>query len=112
MSTEHADQTTGDSRDAGKAVAESPEARESTETRASPGSPGEPRSPESSKSAESPEASSPEASSETEPRITRRTWLLLAAAIVVVQAVGRVWVLAGRTFYWDDFIIVGSAAVL
>ncbi|OFU52142.1 hypothetical protein [Corynebacterium sp. HMSC11E11] len=113
MSTEHADQTTGDSGDAGNSVAESPLARETTEAQASPGSPGspgEPDSPESPESSESSDASSPEAASETEPRITRKTWLLLAAVIVVIQAIGRVWVLAGRTFYWDDFIIVGSAA--
>ncbi len=45
-----------------------------------------------------------------EPRITRKTWLLLVGVIVAIQAIGRIWVLAGRTFYWDDFIIVGSAA--
>ncbi|WP_295625076.1 hypothetical protein [uncultured Corynebacterium sp.] len=45
-----------------------------------------------------------------ERRIPRRMWLIAVAAIVVVQLIGRIWVLTGRTFYWDDFIIVGSAA--
>lgn len=48
--------------------------------------------------------------SDFEPRITRKTWLWLVGAIVAVQMIGRAWVLSGRTFYWDDFIIVGSAA--
>ncbi|MFD5867478.1 hypothetical protein ACFWGD_02530 [Corynebacterium sp. NPDC060344] len=57
---------------------------------------------------EAPEATEqPEA---PEPRIARSTWLALVGAIVAVQALGRAWVLSGRTFYWDDFIIVGSAA--
>ena len=36
--------------------------------------------------------------------------MLLVGGIVAIQALGRAWVLSGRTFYWDDFIIVGSAA--
>lgn len=90
MSTEHADQTTGDT---GDAVTEAPGTPGTPESLESPGT------PESLGTPESPE-----------PRITRRTWLLLVGAIVAVQAIGRAWVLMGRTFYWDDFIIVGSAA--
>lgn len=82
MDTEHADQTL-----AGAG------AHEAT------GASGEADAPEATDAPEAPE-----------PRITRKTWLLLVGGIVAIQALGRAWVLSGRTFYWDDFIIVGSAA--
>lgn len=45
-----------------------------------------------------------------ETRPSARTWLMAVAVVTVVQLLGRAWVLTGRTFYWDDFIIVGAAA--
>lgn len=45
-----------------------------------------------------------------ETRPSAGVWLAAVAVIVVVQLIGRVVVLTGRTFYWDDFIIVGGTA--
>ncbi|MEJ5919405.1 hypothetical protein [Corynebacterium sp. H78] len=42
--------------------------------------------------------------------LTPKQWMVGVALIVVAQLLGRVWVLTGRTFYWDDFIIVGRGA--
>lgn len=39
-----------------------------------------------------------------------RTWRALTLAVVAVQFALHATVLAGRSFYWDDFIIVGRAA--
>lgn len=43
-----------------------------------------------------------------EARPTRAQWLGGIAVIIALQALGRIWVLGGRTFYWDDFIIVAG----
>lgn len=88
MSTEHADHTDGTAE-----TSPSPEPSATAATATAVGA-----------------ADDPDAAEAPEPRITRKTWLLLVAVIVAVQAIGRAWVLSGRTFYWDDFIIVGSAA--
>lgn len=92
MSTEHAESTAGNTGDT-----TAPE-----DTGATGGVTAAPERPEA------PET--PGKVFERERRISRKNWLLLVAAIVVIQAIGRAWVLDGRTFYWDDFIIVGSAA--
>ncbi|MFD8880002.1 hypothetical protein [Corynebacterium xerosis] len=91
MSTEHADHTDG--------TAETSPSPEPSATAATATAVGAADAPDDPGAAEAPE-----------PRITRKSWLLFVAVIVAVQAIGRAWVLSGRTFYWDDFIIVGSAA--
>ena len=94
MSTEHADHTDGTAEMAETSPSPEPSATAATATAVG--------------AADDPD--DPGATEAPEPRITRKTWLLLVAVIVAVQAAGRAWVLSGRTFYWDDFIIVGSAA--
>lgn len=91
MSTEHADHTDG--------TAETSPSPEPSATAATATAVGAADAPDDPGAAEAPE-----------PRITRKSWLLFVAVIVAVQAIVRAWVLSGRTFYWDDFIIVGSAA--
>ncbi|KKO82098.1 hypothetical protein WU86_05270 [Corynebacterium xerosis] len=94
MSTEHADHTDGTAE-----MAETSPSPEPSVTAATATAVGAADDPDDPGATEAPE-----------PRITRKTWLLLVAVVVAVQAIGRAWVLSGRTFYWDDFIIVGSAA--
>ena len=86
MSTEHADHTDG--------TAETSPSPEPSATAATATAVGAADGPDDPGAAEAPE-----------PRITRKTWLLLVAVVVAVQAIGRAWVLSGRTFYWDDFIL-------
>ena len=94
MSTEHADHTDGTAEMAETSPSPEPSATAATATAVG--------------AADDPD--DPGATEAPEPRITRKTWLLLVAVVVAVQTIGRAWVLSGRTFYWDDFIIVGSAA--
>lgn len=48
-------------------------------------------------------------SSETPTILSRPMWRRTVAAIIAVQAAMHIWVLTGRSFYWDDFIIVGGS---
>ncbi len=37
-----------------------------------------------------------------------RAWLIAVIVLIALEMFGRIVVLTGRTFYWDDFIIVGT----
>ncbi|MFC8385134.1 hypothetical protein [Nocardia sp. NPDC057272] len=43
-------------------------------------------------------------------RMTGRTVLLVAAALIVAQLVLRGWVAASGFFYWDDFLLIGRVS--
>ncbi|MBV7295025.1 hypothetical protein KRX51_03720 [Corynebacterium sp. TAE3-ERU12] len=59
--------------------------------------------------ADDPVAAAKARAAQFERRPSKQTWLRLVFVAIAIQTVGHIWVLSGRTFYWDDFIIVGSA---
>ncbi|MBC7301824.1 MAG: hypothetical protein H5T78_12810 [Nocardia sp.] len=53
---------------------------------------------------------SPDSSRPVPWRISGRTVLLVAAALIVAQLVLRGWVAASGFFYWDDFLLIGRVS--